>query len=710
MSFRSADRPDLSGTLHLLPFLADGLGDRVAPLFADLADEHGVRNVLVLKRFPTETDAIADTFGAAVDGVERPRVVGLSAHASRTLEELPAPPQRLGQAERNLLLATFVDSYEWEDAYLQQASSRESFTFDVARFVTEATWQGGDIETDDPSLAELAVVNDAFHDWLAEADALDAARSLQYAADALADPDVRAQVQESFEAVLALEFEEFTPIDRAYLARLTMHCPLVCVAERHSAIQRTWNEPGPITDHVPGLDVVEASTADSPTLPAAIASFLATGSAAANPDEGAATVIEAETFDEQVAAVAEEIERLHQMGLSYDEMAVVLRDSNAPIPATLRLLRAAGIPVASATVGGLEHDPAARELYALASWCLAAERESPDIDAGWPSARSRSVLDARVPVVTDETLQNVVECRTAEGIAAALDEWLLETDLKHRIATGEDALDAKTQFEHVRTIRSLARAVDRSPVLDSTWATFCFGLEREMQRASSDKIATELDLPGEGVLVDAARVAKNIQRRAVFLLDVVDREYPAEPRFNSLFPTPHLEALEGYPAFTTPDAADVRETFTDETGTGDVVRPLHAYYAALSRRMLAVGARTASERLYFGTYREDTTGTGQNLQPSRFLDAIEDAFGTLDRLEHDEIHTHGEAVRFSLDRVDEALEAVRRAGLVRDPVDLDAVATDFAAIQRVLEEDPPETLRTAITARVDFAEGVVRRE
>jgi len=709
MSSGTIDSPDLSGMLYQLPFLAGDLGERTAPLFADLADEHGIENVLVLKRFPTETTAIANQFATAVDTVEQPRVIGLSAHASQSLEEHEAPPRRLDQAEWNLLLSRHIDRYSWESSYLQRAAAHESFEFDVGRFVTEATWQGGDIDAGDPILAELDAANDAYHEWLAETDALDPAMILQYATDALADPEVRARIQESFDAVLALEFEEFTPIDREYLARLTDECKLVCVAESESAIQRTWNEPGQITDYAPELSCSTIEDEQPSTRPDAVASFLATGEVPEIPERGDIAVIEGETVADQILGVAQEIERLRRVeDVEYEEMMVVLRDSNAPIPETLRRLRTAGVPVASATVSGLEHDPAARELYALGSWCLAqkqGERDADDI--GWTEQRARSVLESRVPGLSEELLHRVSERGREDDLAAGLDTWLVESDLKDRITRSGETLTVKTQFQHVRTVRSLATAIDRSELLDGTWTVFCDGLEQEMQRATSDKVATELTVPECGVLVDAVRVAKNAERKVVFLPGLVDEEYPAAPRFNGLFPTPHLQQLPEYPAFSTPDATDVCETFgfVDEAGA----RPLHEYYAALSRRMLAVGARAASERLYFGTYREDAA-SGQTYQTSRFLDAVEAAFGDLDRIEHDEIYTYGEAVRFALDGVENALEDVKRGGLVREPVVIGDVERDFAAMQEFLEADPPEDLPTAIEARVDFAEGVVRRE
>lgn len=724
---------ELAGDLYRVPFDAGDLASLTAPLYADLVHEHGADNVLVLKRFPTGTEALETAFVGGIDGVQRPAITGLSAHSRRVLTELPDPPQLLGSAERNLLLSTFIREYDWSHPYLERAAASESFRFDVTKFVTEATWSGRAIETDDPVLAELATAVDAFHDWLGDADRLDPARGLGVACHALSDDAVRRRVQSAFDAVLALELEEFTAIDRAYLARLTVGVPLVCVAETDSAIQRTWNEPGPIDDYVPGLALVDtldgsddteagpsAGAGESPaagTSPTAVATFLATGARPSSDRRStdAVRVVEAESFGDELAAVAETIERLHRdEGVPYEEMAVALRDANAPIAETLHGLRAAGIPVRSATVAGLEHDPTARELYALVSWCTRNTVPQPqatnDDLPGWDDARARAVLSARTDSGVDDldsVLEAVREAGTMGSLGDAMDRWIVETGLKHRVASGTDSLEGRSQFEHVRTVRDLARSVDASPLLDADWPTLCRGVEAELQRATSDKVTSDLELPDGGVLVDAVRVLKNERRHAVFLVGVVDSEYPATPRFNPLFPTPHLAELDGYPAFTTPTATDVTDTFRPADAP---TRPLHAYYAELSRRLLAVGARCATDRLYLSLHREDATGTGNRRQPSRFLAALEDAFGAFDRVDADGIYSHGEAVRFALTRLDDALDQVRLAGLVADPIDVDAVEAEFEAVQRILDADPPDELAAALETRLAFAAGEVCRD
>ncbi|NHN41834.1 hypothetical protein G9C85_09350 [Halorubellus sp. JP-L1] len=699
--------PSLEGSLHLLPFLGDPLADAAAPFFADIADTHGAGNVLVVKRFPTGIDDLEVALADATDGVTTPEVMGLAAHSRRVLEESPVSSRVLTQAEQYLLLETFEQEYDWETPYLHQASEQGSFVSDLGRFVAEATWQRSSIETTDEVLTELATFNRAFHEWLGDHDLLDPGNVLSTALEQLQDDEVRRLIQREFDAVFVLEFEEFTPIDRAYLAWLTLDTPLVCVGERNSAIQRLWNESGRIEDVVPELSVVDYAAPEDGTRPEAVASFLATGDRSGATADGHVAVLESPTFEAQVRRIADEIElRRREDGVSYDEIVVVLQDSKAPIPETLRLLQNAGIPVTSATVAGLEHDPAARELYALVCWCC----NDDDAEAGWSSERALATLAARIEDDT-ELEQRCVEVRdrsASSGLESALWAWMRETDLKERIGRELEPLDARTTFEHVRAVLSLASFVDDSDLVDASWETLRRGLEREMDRAAADRVAAELETPTDGVLVDTVRVVKNVTREAVFVVNAVDRDYPADPRFTSLFPTPHLERLDGYPAYTTPTDSDVRETFTTESEAS--TRPLKAYYAALSRRFLAVGARAAKDRLYFGTFREESGGTGTNLQPSRFLAAAEDAYGAFERVNHGGIHSHGSAVEFALTRTDDALDAIRRAGIVGDPVEVDDVHEDFATIQSLLDGDLPDEVREAIRTRVDFAEGVVHRE
>lgn len=696
--------PDLDGYLHLVPFAGADLITYSAGAFGDLIERHSTDEVLVLKRSPTGQDYIESVLQEYWDG-SRPRVFGLAGHARRVLERLPETPRILDPIEQRQLLSAYLEEYDWEVDYLQRASNKESFKSDVGRFVTEATWQGLDIDTEDPVLGELAKFTREFHQWLDRQSYLDPAAVLLAAIEALADQDNRKRVQRGFEAVLVLEFEEFASVDRRYLASLSKGIPLKCVAERDSSIQRTWNEGGRIETKTTSLDVKDISAEQTLTGIGSIAAYLATGVAPTQVGTDDVVVLESETFEDQVRAVADEIERLRrETGVAYQDCAVLLPTSNSPIPETLRQLQNAGIPVTSATVSGLEHDPSARELYAVASWFA---REDKHTEAGWSEDRALKVLRGRVDDFDRKCLREIAE-RYDGDIQRSIFDWCIESGLKSRIASEEDPLDAKIQFSNVKTILEIASFIVESPLLKSSWVEFCTALEQEMERANTDVISTDVSLPGEGVLVDAIRVLKNEPKEVVFLLNVVDRDYPSEPLINRLFPSPHLESLIAYPSYTTPSAEDVRETFS--TGGELSARPFKAYHAELSRRLLAIGSRTPENRLYLATYRDESGSTGSKLQPSRYLAAIEREFGSLPRPPTEDINSYGRAIEFALNVFDDTLVDIRRAGTIGEPVDLSRVADEFGGIQAILAWSPPEELRESIRAKLEFAKGAVRRE
>jgi len=50
--------------------------------------------------------------------------------------------------------------------------------------------------------------------------------------------------------VLAVEFEEFFPLDRAYLDALAEDCDLICIAKENESVRHMWVEIRPVTDYI----------------------------------------------------------------------------------------------------------------------------------------------------------------------------------------------------------------------------------------------------------------------------------------------------------------------------------------------------------------------------------------------------------------------------------------------------------------------------
>lgn len=682
---------ELSGELHLFSPTGPSLEEQVAPIYAHYLNEHSVGNILVLKRFPTGIETFTDVLANQVDSVERPEVMSLTRFARTILDASPQSPTLVSQHERAAVLASVLSEYEWSDSFLHQASAFDAFEDDVGRFTLAAAWQNQDTDVDNSSLAELFAFTAHLQDVLATNGYAERASIIPRALEFLEEESAQPPILNQFDAILAVEVEEFSALERHFLATASADIDLVCVGERHGSIQRVRNEPGEITDYL-RMETVDHESSPPASGPAQAAAYLATGREPQSAIGGDLFEISEETFTDQVQTVAEEIERQRAIeGWSYDEFAVVLKDSSSPIQDTVRILQQAGIPTASVTTSSLSDDPAARELFHVARY----------LESGG-DGQSRTLLEARVPdfaAVLDEEVAR-------KSISDALATWVLETDLKQRVAANESRLEARIQFQHISRVLDLAAFIEDCPLLDSTWEAFCQALERAFRYSAPD-FYSEVDVKEGGVLVDSARVAKNASWKAVFVLNVVEDEYPAIPRFSSLFPTTQLQSLPAYPAVTTPTPDDVRATFpTAEAGTN---HPFSAYYTELSRRLLAVGARAATDRLYFCTYAENAADPGKYKQPSRFLQHLREQF-EFDSVTHEDVHSHGRAASRVLSSVDRALQDVRTAPVTGDDIDLNAIETQFGAIQQLLDETDDPELEAAFEAHVDFAAGRVRRD
>lgn len=692
----------LEGDVYRIPFLGPNYNGTVAEVYAELVDEYAVNRVLVLKRFPTGIETFTDKLAREAETIERPTVAALASHAASVVQTQSDPPELLSNDEYRELAYQFVEDRSWGSPYLAAAADQESFTSDVVRLLNVITWSGLDVETDHQALAELAEVEAALNGYLAEHGYRPRGAAVARATEVLAaDGAVRSRVQSEFDCVLAVEFEEFGPLEREYLDAITSGKALVCVGETDSSVQRIWNEADDIRNW-PATDWVEARPERPAGRPAAVARYLATGRAASAPEEGTVAVIDEETFVDQVRTVADEIERLRSVhGWSYDEFAIGVKASSGPIPETIRILRQAGIPTASATVSGFADDPAIRELLAVCRY----------LGLGDEQAYER--LASRVPAGMEDTDALLEELREASALEAGLREWAAVTELKMRVAEPEPPLEARTQFQHVREVFELAAFVDETPLIDASWERFSEALERAFGRTAAETSTAATDVKDDGVLVDAVRVLKNASWKAVFMLNVVEGEYPSRPGLTRLFPETTVEGLAGFPGVTDPSVDDVQATF--RTAPAEMESPYRQYYRELARRLLAVGCRAATERVYFGLYEEEDATTGKRTQPSRFLVDAYEQYPWIETLDHDGLHGQSGATQFALSRVDRALVEVKRAATTGGTVELAEIERDLTAIQELLDDETADAeyvgqVRDALRARVDFADGRVRHE
>jgi hypothetical protein len=688
-----AESVSFQGTLLDVPFGPHAVRSVAAEQYRVLLADREPEDVLVLTGSPTSSATFREVLREECPGAAVPHVTSVVVHATDVINRTD-DRAILSDAMRRELVHRFLEEWEWETEYLQRAAEQESFTGDIARLLETATWQNVRFDTT-PELREVSMVRDAFHAWFDDHDHLERGQMIAEATDVLSEPDQRDALVDA-EAILAIEFEEFVASDRRYLQTLADERDLVCLAENDASIRRTWTEAGPITEHVSFSEHRSTDPSPPATRPAATAGYFARGTAAADPDAGDVSILAAETADDELERVADEIEQLReQQDLDDDDIAVALKYSGRAVIDVVQAFEQAGIPTTSATVVGFGDDPAIRELLQVVSE-LASDT---DLD---------SELTAGAAAV-DDGLQD--ELAAMPHLGNALRNWATESNVKQRVAADGRPLDARAQFGNLRRAFAMADFLEDTAFLDASWASLAKMLRRAHEYAPQENQTSAIDDEDEGgVRVDHLRALKNGSFRVVFVLDVVDDTYPGEPRVNSLFPRERVTRMPDYPGVTQVDAATVEATFATESTRSS--RPFRQYHAEHARRQLAIGASIAGERVYFCLHRHAGTALDERVQPSRYLTDAYRSLPWLTEADEPAITTERAAEEYLLSRIDRALADVRRTNSQDVTVSLDDVEAEVAEIQAVLDEsgDRGEQLREALRARVDFAAGRVRRE
>lgn len=745
--------PALEGTCALFPEPAQSsdVFAAIATEYADLVDEYGPRNVLVLKRHPAGLESISATLADAdrerSDGVARsPRVESLPEHASKLIEEYDPTLSRLEYEERIELISLVIDgASRTVPAYLRRAAGHESFARDVGQLLLEATRQRirlDDLNDPHDCLAFLYAMNDRFHAEIDDRGYVERADVIPQAVELLeGDADgLRSRNTASFDAILAVEFEEYRELDRRYLAALTEDAELVCFGERHASVVRTRIEPGGVAANASaaGLDVeVREPDAtdrrdDPPHRP--ITAFLATGSppgwttdtedetenARTTDPIGRARRIHTGTAREQVRAVATEIQSLHdRRDWPFDEFAVAVPRIER-VPETRRRLRETGVPTATIGTPSLAEDPAVNELYAVVTlqcvrerdddWSARIDPADPAGNASEPVDRSMDRLRTRVPSFSSDMLENT----DGASVRRSLERWIRRTDLKGRIAREEDWVDAREQYEGVRRVLEIAAFVEETDLVGPDWQGLRRMLRRTIQYDAPYVHAVETQPPVGGVAVCAVDGLKYDSRKAVFLLDLIDETYPGKQFLTQLFPTAWLREMTAYPAVTDPAVDEITETF-EPIDAADVGDPFEAYHAQRSRRRLALGFRSAERVLYCCSYERSADGLRRTYDQSRYLKLIESVpeFELEDVDAHADAAIHGEsnALEALLDQPRGELERVLREASTGGMADLGETEGLFEEIAVVLaDDDVDEELVEAVRSQFEFAAGEVVRD
>jgi hypothetical protein len=686
MSDHSSHRR-FDGTLVTVPFGGENVERTARNEYRTLLDEHDSEDVLVITGAPTSADTFREALGEELPGAATPHVTSLVVHATDVLGQTD-DRVILSDALRQELLHRFLANYEWDTEYLQRASAQPSFIEDVDAVMGTISWQTVTPEAT-PELRDIAAALDAFHEWLAEYDHMERGQLISDALDVLTG-DGRDDVVD-FEAVFAVELEEFFPLDRAYLDALVGDCELVCIAEENASVRRTWVETGPVTDYVSFSESRRGASETPSTRPAATAAYFANETVPADPETGSVSVLTTDSSDEQLAEIANEIEDLvAQSDWNYDDIAVATKQSGSTVTETIEAFERTGIPTESTTVTGFGDDPAIRELLAAVRHLAA------DDDDGVPD---------HGPDLDIERLGLVSEM---DSLKEGIRWWATDSGLKQRIAERATPLDARAQFGNVRRAFRMAEFLEDTAFVDATWESFEEMLERAHEYAPQQNQTSATDLDG-GVRVDHLQAIKNESFRAVFLVNLVDSEYPGDPFLTRLFPTERVASMPDYPGVTGLDETDVDATFSTMSTASSL--PFARYHTEHARRRLAIGAGAADEHLYCCLYEYEDTALEERAQASRFLTEAYDRLSWVTEAGDSHITSEQAAEEFLLSRIDDALAAVRRANSQNVTVSLDEVEAELGEIQNLLDKSGArgEELRKALRVRVEFANGEVQR-
>ncbi|OYR51560.1 DNA helicase UvrD, partial [Halorubrum sp. E3] len=366
-----AGHHSINGELVTAPFGTRNVKAAARATYADYLEKHDSEDVLVITGAPTSTDTFRETLGEELPGAATPYVTSLVVHATDVLNQTD-DRVILSDALRRELLHRFLADYEWDTAYLQHASEQPSFIEDVDAVMGTISWQTVTPEAT-PELRDITGALDAFQEWLAEHDHMERGQLISDALGVLTG-DARDEVAD-FDAVLVVEFEEFMPLDRAYLDALVGDCELVCIGEENASVRRTWVETGTITEYVAFTESRREESKPPSSRPAATAAYFAEGTVPTDPETGSVSVLATDSSDEQLAEIANEIEALvAQQDWKYGDIAVATKQSGGTVTDTIEALERTGIPTESTTVTGFGDDPAIRELLAAVRY-LAADDE-----------------------------------------------------------------------------------------------------------------------------------------------------------------------------------------------------------------------------------------------------------------------------------------------------------------------------------------------
>jgi hypothetical protein len=702
MDGNHAGDPELTGSLYTIPFKNLIRDDTIQERLRELAQRVDGSQIDVVTRFPTGVDQVETALDRDPTAeTQSLSVETLSEHALSTVNECTEDMQWISAAAENTLLFEHAAEYEWDSEYLQSASEHDTFYQDLRSFVADAMRYPDLGEAEDPVIADLITFTQSYYEFLVGQDYVPREAVVRLAVEQFREQGVSAVSQPA--GLLAVQFAEFTSVERLYLAYLTQGRDFEGIARKNASVFRTQFEAGRI-DHQTALNIERRTNPKVPNAPAAIGEWLAEGGDLSIGADKSIRRLEAKTYEEHVRTIGTAIQQLVALGENFNDIAIVFRDAGSPIGDAVDILWNMGVPVSSTVTGGLEHDTAVRELYMLVE-CLAALTQGATI----ADLDQTHGLEARLDGIdylgepTNVVHRVLSEITAIDNLEHGLARWINETQLKHRVAVDGEPLQQRLTFDHIQRVLDLAQFIENSSEVEGSWSRFKRAIEFEADYTASEQVAAELESQEAGVTVDTVGSLKGADFKFVFVAGVVDDEYPAGPMLNRLIPITRTADIDVYPRALPKEMEAVRQTFA--TPEPPTEHPVRAYSQSLNRRILAEAARMGNQGLYFVTYENAPEQVGKQVHPSRYLSAIDSEIGGLSS---DSESTEVVAPQqVALNTVDKRYrEAKRNTESLPDEETLDA---EFGAVRTILENSD-EAFREALASRRDWDQGVLGGE
>lgn len=335
------------------------------------------------------------------------------------------------------------------------------------------------------------------------------------------------------------------------------------------------------------------------------------------PTDGTLTIVNAEQLAEELDVAAAQYRTAVEAGA--ERVLFVVRDSRAPQARIIDGLRERDVPLGRTSGTAPADDPVVQELFQVVTAMVTFETE------GHVPEATRTRLAAWLDEDTDAQAA-LVAALEADTLRAALDRWVVETDLVDRLLRADDGLHhggaptgtvpQRASATHLTEILAAARYLDDAARADAAGATFgthalATAIEESVLGDEDPLFHTDTPPAADS---ETARLVATTSVKAVDSADVViileatAEQFDADPGAHAFRALPKLSEHPDTPGVTAVSRDRAEHTFGPLPYISDGTR---AWFTGLGRRALGTALAAASERALI------LTRTGADATPSR---------------------------------------------------------------------------------------------